>query len=258
MAITPRARSAASSEASLLSAPRSLNELVTCRFSYLTIDLGAGERRKLRRRQHRRAQHGAVDRAPRRLRYQRVSGSLFDPRRRPFSLVLQSVFAGQRGPLPLRPAGFFFHFGRAKRGIADHDQSEPKRIGVSIEVKPHAYDPATNPELFDGVLARRVVAFLIDLIILAIPVVFPAMFIFVFGIVTLRSAGLLFCAAAAGDRDLGAGLLRPDLRQPAFGHDRHAGHGSRNAHLVRRAGLFRARRHACARVLDHGFGAHRR
>ena len=26
--------------------------------------------------------------------------------------------------------------------------SEPKRIGVSIELKPHAYDPVTNPELF--------------------------------------------------------------------------------------------------------------
>ena len=24
--------------------------------------------------------------------------------------------------------------------------SEPKRIGVSIELKPHAYDPAANPE----------------------------------------------------------------------------------------------------------------
>src|SRR5262249_45504947 len=36
MAITPRARSASESEISLLNAPRSLNELVTCRFSYLT------------------------------------------------------------------------------------------------------------------------------------------------------------------------------------------------------------------------------
>ena len=36
MAITPLARSAALSAASLLSAPRSLKELVTCRFSYLT------------------------------------------------------------------------------------------------------------------------------------------------------------------------------------------------------------------------------
>ena len=37
--------------------------------------------------------------------------------------------------------------------------NEPKRIGVTIEVKPHAYDPLTVPELFEGVLARRVVAF---------------------------------------------------------------------------------------------------
>jgi uncharacterized RDD family membrane protein YckC len=71
--------------------------------------------------------------------------------------------------------------------------SEPKRIGVSIELKPHAYDPATNPELFEGVLARRVVAFLIDFLILATPVVFVSMFIFVVGIVTF-GLGFLFYA----------------------------------------------------------------
>ncbi|CAN0100481.1 unnamed protein product [Phaeothamnion confervicola] len=68
---------------------------------------------------------------------------------------------------------------------------EPKRIGVSIELKPHAYDPITNPELFEGVLARRVVAFLIDFVILSVPVVFLAMFIFVVGVVTL-GLGFLF------------------------------------------------------------------
>src|SRR6188768_475575 len=36
MVMTPRARSGAVSEASLLIAPRSLKELVTCKFSYLT------------------------------------------------------------------------------------------------------------------------------------------------------------------------------------------------------------------------------
>jgi uncharacterized RDD family membrane protein YckC len=56
---------------------------------------------------------------------------------------------------------------------------------MSIDIKPHAYDPAANPELFDGVLARRVVAFVIDFIVIAIPVVLTAMFIFAFGIVTL-------------------------------------------------------------------------
>src|SRR6202035_497238 len=39
MAMTPRARCDAESDDSLLSAPRSLNELVTCRFSYLTSTL---------------------------------------------------------------------------------------------------------------------------------------------------------------------------------------------------------------------------
>ena len=56
---------------------------------------------------------------------------------------------------------------------------------MSIDIKPHAYDPATQPELFDGVLARRVIAFIIDFIIISIPVVLAAMFIFAFGIVTL-------------------------------------------------------------------------
>jgi uncharacterized RDD family membrane protein YckC len=58
-------------------------------------------------------------------------------------------------------------------------------IGVSIDVKPHAYDPDRSPELFEGVLARRVVAFFIDFIVIAIPVVLAAMFIFAFGIITL-------------------------------------------------------------------------
>lgn len=70
--------------------------------------------------------------------------------------------------------------------------SEPKRIGFSVEVKPHAYDPAANPELFEGVLARRLVAFLIDFVILAVPVAFVATFIFVVGIVTFGFGFLLY------------------------------------------------------------------
>ena len=56
---------------------------------------------------------------------------------------------------------------------------------MSIDIKPHAYDPVTHPELFEGVLARRVVAFGVDFIIIAFPVLLAAMFIFAFGIVTL-------------------------------------------------------------------------
>ena len=41
--------------------------------------------------------------------------------------------------------------------------SGPSQIGVSFDAKAHAYDPVANPELFDGVLTRRVAAFIIDL-----------------------------------------------------------------------------------------------
>lgn len=71
-------------------------------------------------------------------------------------------------------------------------ENEPRRIGVSIELKPHAYDPAANPELFEGVLARRLIAFVIDLIILAIPVVFGALFIVATTIATLGIAAIFF------------------------------------------------------------------
>src|SRR5437773_2606200 len=68
----------------------------------------------------------------------------------------------------------------------------PRKIGLSIEVKPHAYDPIANPELFEGVLARRCIAFVIDVIIIAIPVVFAAMFIFIVGLVTLGLGWVLY------------------------------------------------------------------
>ena len=70
--------------------------------------------------------------------------------------------------------------------------SGPKKIGVSIELKPHAYDPVANPELFEGVLARRCIAFLIDVTIIAVPVLFAAVFIFIFGLVTLGLGWALY------------------------------------------------------------------
>jgi uncharacterized RDD family membrane protein YckC len=64
------------------------------------------------------------------------------------------------------------------------DPAQP-RIGVSFDVKPHAYDPLTQPELFEGVMARRIVAFVIDVAIIVLPVIFVAIFILLFGLVTL-------------------------------------------------------------------------
>ena len=59
-------------------------------------------------------------------------------------------------------------------------------------VPPHAFDPWTQPELFRGVLTRRVFAFLIDLVVLSIPVILVCMFIAVFGVVTLGLGWALF------------------------------------------------------------------
>ena len=70
--------------------------------------------------------------------------------------------------------------------------NEPKRIGVTIEVRPHAYDPRTMPELFEGVLARRVVAFCIDVVLIATPALFVALFILVLGIFTLGLGWFFF------------------------------------------------------------------
>ena len=49
-------------------------------------------------------------------------------------------------------------------------------------VPPHAFDPLSHPELFRGVLTRRVFAFLIDLVVLSIPVILVCMFIAMFGV----------------------------------------------------------------------------
>ncbi|HLZ01783.1 MAG TPA: RDD family protein [Bradyrhizobium sp.] len=56
----------------------------------------------------------------------------------------------------------------------------------------HAYDPYLEPELFRGVLTRRVIAFIIDVIVLSIPIVLAILFIAVFGLVTLGLGWTLF------------------------------------------------------------------
>lgn len=56
----------------------------------------------------------------------------------------------------------------------------------------HAIDPDVHPELFRGVLTRRFFAFLIDLLVLAIPIALGVIFIALFGVVTLGLGWLLF------------------------------------------------------------------
>jgi uncharacterized RDD family membrane protein YckC len=62
-------------------------------------------------------------------------------------------------------------------------------------VPPHAFDPVSQPELFRGVLTRRFFAFLIDLLVISIPVILGYLFIAVFGLITLGLGWVLFWLA---------------------------------------------------------------
>ncbi len=62
-------------------------------------------------------------------------------------------------------------------------------------VPPHAFDPVLQPELFRGVLTRRFFAFLIDLLVISIPVILGYLFIAVFGLITLGLGWALFWLA---------------------------------------------------------------
>jgi uncharacterized RDD family membrane protein YckC len=75
---------------------------------------------------------------------------------------------------------------------------DPYRAGSTVELKPHAYDPAANPELFDGVPPRRLVAFFIDLVIIAVPIAAAALFILIFGFFTFGLGWLLFWLLSPG------------------------------------------------------------
>ena len=76
--------------------------------------------------------------------------------------------------------------------------SGPLRGGFNVDVKPHAYDPFAHPEFFEGVLARRMIAFVIDIVIITVPVVLACMFILMFGFVTFGLGWGLFLLAYPG------------------------------------------------------------
>jgi uncharacterized RDD family membrane protein YckC len=65
-------------------------------------------------------------------------------------------------------------------------------MGAGFDPKPHAYDPWRQPEYFEGVTERRVIAFLIDLVVIMVPVALATIFIFLLGIFTLGLGFLLF------------------------------------------------------------------
>lgn len=69
---------------------------------------------------------------------------------------------------------------------------EMPRLESSPGPKPHTYDPERQPEYFEGVLARRIVAFAVDAMIIIAPILALAFFIFVLGLVTFGLGWLLF------------------------------------------------------------------
>ena len=250
MAITPRARSAASSEASLLSAPRSLNELVTWRFSYLTKTSAPVSAESLRGRQHRRAQHLAGDHAARRL---DVGDG--DAHRRSCLISCQPAAPGRtaQSPVPLAPGRSILHLpaeskiaSTDRRRCADDEPEDGSACRSSSSPMPTTRWSIRNcsKACWRGGSSRSSSTS----IILAIPVMLAAIFIFIFGVITLGLGWVLFWLLSPAAVIWAIVLLRLHVRRPALGHHRHAGHGSGDAHLVRRAGLFRARRRARDRL----------
>jgi uncharacterized RDD family membrane protein YckC len=77
--------------------------------------------------------------------------------------------------------------------------TQSKGLTMSYSGSTHSgippFDPWLQPELFRGVLTRRVFAFLIDLVVLSIPVILAYIFIAVFGLITLGLGWVLFWLA---------------------------------------------------------------
>ena len=59
------------------------------------------------------------------------------------------------------------------------------------------YDPATQPELFDGILSKRIIAFVFDAVAIVLLMVPAALMLLILGILTLGIAWLLFPALFA-------------------------------------------------------------
>jgi uncharacterized RDD family membrane protein YckC len=70
--------------------------------------------------------------------------------------------------------------------------------GVSFDVRPHAYDPVANPDLFAMVLPRRVLAFAIDVVVIAVPVILAWIVIALFGLMTFGLGWALLWLVSPG------------------------------------------------------------
>lgn len=76
-----------------------------------------------------------------------------------------------------------------------NSETDPRRqLSLDSTDKPHAYDPVRQRQYFEGVLTRRVIAFLIDIAIIFVLTTIAYVVLFVAGIFTLGLLWLLFGA----------------------------------------------------------------
>ena len=66
------------------------------------------------------------------------------------------------------------------------------KTSTAVSGQRHAYDPVTQPQLFEAVIRKRCVAFVIDAIIIALLWVLAVVVVTVLGVLTLGLAWLLF------------------------------------------------------------------
>jgi uncharacterized RDD family membrane protein YckC len=68
----------------------------------------------------------------------------------------------------------------------------PPRPGADYSEQPNVYNPATQPRLFHGVIRKRIVAFIVDAIIILVLTTVAYVVVLLLGILTLGLAWLLF------------------------------------------------------------------
>ncbi len=103
------------------------------------------------------------------------------------------------------------------------------------------YDPDTRPELFDGILSKRIIAFVVDAILIVALMIPAILVVLVLGFVTLGIGWLLFPPLFA---IVALALRCADPGWSGLGDRRHAHGRDRDAHLERAEDVPAARHHA--------------
>jgi uncharacterized RDD family membrane protein YckC len=75
---------------------------------------------------------------------------------------------------------------------SDSGRTSEREVVSDFSSQPHAYDPGTQAEYFEGVLGRRSMAFLFDFAIVLFLWLVACVFLAIAGIITLGLAWLLF------------------------------------------------------------------